>query len=320
MKTNKADSYEPFWTKSVVLRPISPFRLDLTVWTLRRRPDNLIDRWNGETYCRAVIIEGKSAEMAVTQVGEIEKPSLKVTITSRESLPNAKEVARALMEKMLGLNVDLSQFYHFAKGNPELEPLMELFRGVKPPRFPSVFEALVNGISCQQLTLALGIRLLNRLTSAYGQKMKLPAGELVSVFPRPFDLAPLKPENFRALGYSRQKGKALIELSNRVIDGKVNLEELESMNDQTTFEKLNELRGVGRWTSEYVMLRGLGRIHVFPADDVGGRRSLQGWLKMESSLNYDETNRVLSTWKPYGGLLYFHLLLDRLRKEGVIDG
>ncbi len=319
MQTSKIDSHESVFTKSLVLSPISPFRLDLTVWTLRRMSDNMMDRWDGKTYRRTIIIEEKPAEIAVTQIGKIEKPSLKVTITSRENLPKAKEVTKAFVEKTLGLNVDLSQFYYFAKCNPELKPLMELFRGAKPPRFPSVFEALVNGISCQQLTLRLGIRILNRLTSVYGLKIELPE-ERVSAFPRPVDLAALKPEDFRALGYSRQKGKALIELSNHITKGKLDLEELETMNDQTAFKKLDELRGVGRWTSEYVMLRGLGRIHVFPADDVGGRRSLQRWLKMENRLNYDETNRVLSAWKPYGGLLYFHLLLDRLRKEGVFNG
>lgn len=319
MVTLKANSHESIFTESLVLNPVPPFRLDLTVWTLRRRSDNMIDRWDGKTYRRTIIIEEKPAEIAVTQIGKIEKPSLNVTIASREKMPNAKEVARAWVEKMLGLNVDLSQFYYFARCNVELKPLMELFCGVKPPRFPSVFEALVNGISCQQLTLTVGIQLLNRLTSAYGLKIELPGG-LVSAFPRPVDLAALKPEDFRALGYSRQKGKALIELSSHIIEGRVDLEELDTMNDQTAFMRLDELRGVGRWTSEYVMLRGLGRIHVFPADDVGGRRSLQRWLKMENRLNYDEANRVLSAWKPYGGLLYFHLLLDRLQKEGVFNG
>ena len=318
MKTNKADSYESLWTRSLVLRPISPFRLDLTVWTLRRRPNNIIDRWNGKIYRRAIIIEEKPAEIAVTQMGKIETPLLNVAITSKAHLTIAEQPVTALLEKLLGTNVDLSQFYRFAERSPELEPLMERFQGFKPPRFPSIFEAVVNGIACQQLTVTLGICLLNRLALTYGVKLDLPGGE-VCAFPRPVDLAALKPEDFRALGYSRQKGKALIELSNHIIEGKVDLDALEGINDETVFERLNELRGVGRWTSEYVMLRGLGRIHVFPADDVGGRRSLRRWLKMEQRLNYDETKSVLSAWEPYGGLLYFHLLLDRLQREGVFD-
>ena len=318
MQTIKADSQESLWIKSLVLKPISPFRLDLTVWTLRRRPNNIIDRWDGKTYRRAIIIEEKPVEIAVTQMGKIGSPLLNVTLTSKEPLTATEQPVKALLSKLLGTTVDLAGFYRFAECSPELKPLMERFQGFKPPRFPSIFEAVVNGIACQQLTLTLGICLLNRLALTYGIKLDLPGGE-VCAFPRPVDLAALKFEDFRALGYSRQKGKALIELSNQIIESKVDLEALESMNDETAFETLNELRGVGRWTSEYVMLRGLGRIHVFPADDVGGRRSLQRWLKMEQRLDYDETKRVLSAWDPYGGLLYFHLLLDRLQREGAFE-
>jgi DNA-3-methyladenine glycosylase II len=292
--------------------------LDLTVWTLRRRSNNIIDRWDGKTYRRLIIIEEKPVEIAVRQMGKLENPLINVTITSSAPLTAAKKPVTILLEKKLGTNVDLSQFYHFAERSPEFEPLMERFKGFKPPRFPTVFEALVNGIACQQLTVTLGICLLNRIAIKYGAKLDLPEGT-VYAFPRPVDLEALTPEDFRALGYSRQKGKALIELSNHIIEGKVDLDALERMNNETAFETLNELRGVGRWTSEYVMLRGLGRIHIFPADDVGGRRGLRRWLKMKQRLNYDETKSALSAWEPYGGQLYFHLLLDRLQREGVLN-
>lgn len=169
MKNNKADSYESLCTRSLVLRPISPFRLDLTAWTLRRRPNNIIDRWNGKTYRRAIIIEEKPAEIAVTQMGKIETPLLNVTITSTAPLTTAKQQVTTLLEKLLGTTVDLSQFYRFAECSPELKPLMKRFQGFKPPRFPSIFETLVNGIACQQLTVTLGICLLNRLALTYGQ-------------------------------------------------------------------------------------------------------------------------------------------------------
>lgn len=220
-----------------------------------------MDRWNGKTYRRAIIIEEKPAEIAVTQMGKIENPMLKVTITSTAPLTAAKQPVTALLERLLGTSVDLAEFYRFAECSPELKPLMKRFQGFKPPRFSSIFEALVNGISCQQLTVTYGICLLNRLTLTYGVKFDLPEGT-VCAFPRPVDLAALTPENLR--GYSRQKGKALIELSNHIIEGKVDLDRIEGMNDETVFETLIELRGVGRWTSEYVMLRGLGEFMFFP--------------------------------------------------------
>ena len=64
-----------------VLRPIPPFRLDLTVWALRRRPRNLIDRWDGTTYRRVIVVGGRPTELAVRQAGSSAAPRLIVTAT-----------------------------------------------------------------------------------------------------------------------------------------------------------------------------------------------------------------------------------------------
>ena len=68
---------------------------------------------------------------------------------------------------MLGLDIDLSEFYRFADHDPGLQGLVRDFRGAKPPRYPSLFEALVNAIAGQQISLTVAIHLLNRLTQAY---------------------------------------------------------------------------------------------------------------------------------------------------------
>jgi DNA-3-methyladenine glycosylase II len=81
-------------------------------------------------------------------------------------------------------------------------------------------------------------------------------------------------------------------------------------------EQLQALRGVGRWTAEYALLRGLGRLHVFPGDDVGGRHNLRRWLNLSDPLDYDGVRRTLARWQPYSGLVYFHLMLDRLADAG----
>ena len=59
----------------MVLRPVPPFRLDFTVWALRRRQRNLIDRWDGSRYQRAIVIEGRAIELTVHQRGLATSPS-----------------------------------------------------------------------------------------------------------------------------------------------------------------------------------------------------------------------------------------------------
>jgi DNA-3-methyladenine glycosylase II len=78
------------------------------------------------------------------------------------------------------------------------------------------------------------------------------------------------------------------------------------------------LYGVGRWTAEYVMLRGLGRLHIFPGDDVGARNKLERFLDIESKLDYEGVARVLARWRPYAGVIYLHLLLDSLSEAGLV--
>ena len=91
------------------------------------------------------------------------------------------------------------------------------------------------------------------------------------------------------------------------------------MDDEAALESLTQLRGVGRWTAEYALLRGLGRVHIFPGDDVGVRNKLQSWLKVSKPLDYEGVHRLLNQWKPFAGLIYFLLLLNGLDEKGLIQ-
>lgn len=290
------------------VRPIAPFRLDLTVWALRRRSRNAVDAWNGTTYCRVLAIRDKPMLVAVTQRGK----ALDVTVTGKCLPPEAKQRVASTLERLLGIREDLSEFYEFSSRHTRLHKLAARFRGLKPPRFATVFEALVNGITCQQLSLTVGIIFLNRLAERCG----LPFKPGSYAFPRPDDLAVLDPADLRPLGYSGSKARALIEVAQSVAAGQLDLEELAEFDDRQCVDRLTALRGVGRWTAEYVLLRGLGRINVFPGDDVGARNSLERWLHLRNKLDYERVQKVLSKWKSYGGLIFLHLLLKSLDEAG----
>jgi DNA-3-methyladenine glycosylase II len=143
-------------------------------------------------------------------------------------------------------------------------------------------------------------------------------GNSVYAFPRPQDVAYRDPESLRRLGFSRQKLRAIIEAARAIVEENLDLEMLVESSDEAALAQLQELRGVGRWTAEYVLLRGLGRWHIFPGDDVGARNNLSRWLGLTDIVDYESVSRTLSQWKPYGGLIYFHLLLDRLADKGHV--
>jgi DNA-3-methyladenine glycosylase II len=286
------------------------------VWALRRRSINQIDQWDGTTWRRTLFAGGAPVALAVTQVGSIDAPRLHVDLTAAGSTASQGLICRVL-DRVFGLNIDLTPFYEIATRDPHLTDLAARFRGMRPPRFPTIFEALVNGIACQQLSLEAGLMLLNRLAASHGQgPPSLP--EAGKAFPRPHDLACTTLQSLRALGFSRGKGLAIIEAASAVERQDIDLDALANLDDATLGSKLDELRGVGRWTAEYVLLRGYGRLDVFPGDDIGARNGLQGWLGLKRPLDYERTKKILRRWQPYSGLVYLHLLLRYLDEKGMI--
>jgi DNA-3-methyladenine glycosylase II len=298
------------------LRALPPFRLDLTVWALRRRAENRIDAWDGRHYRRLLVIDGRPRALTVAQASGLDSPNLEVRVDGPNLSEHEIPTLSLILTRVLGLNLDLADFYRLATADPVLGRLADRFRGLKPPRFPTVFEAVVNAVACQQISLDFGIRLLNRLAEAFGPTLEV-AGQVLWGFPAPEDLAGRQVDELRVLGFSRQKARAVCELAGAVTGG-LDLEGLADAGNETAAARLRQLRGVGRWTAEYVLLRGLGRLEVFPGDDVGAGNNLRRWLGLSESLDYARTKALVSRWHPYAGLVYFHLLLARLEERGLV--
>jgi DNA-3-methyladenine glycosylase II len=300
------------------LKPRAPFRLDLTVWALRRRPNNAIDLWDGRFYRRIFAPHGVPVQISVRQTRPPDKPQLEVTAISERRQPfSLKNELTAMLERTLGLQIDLSGFYEMASDDPKIGALVRRFTGFRPPRFPTVFEALVNAIACQQLTVLVGIMLLNRLARTRGMAFgEVPAAAFA--FPAPEDLGRARPETLGTLGFSRQKATALIGLGRECAGDASHFDALAKLDDREAVTRLLELQGIGRWSAEYAMLRGLGRLNVFPADDVAGQKNLHRWLNLRKRPTYERARRVLSRFHPYEGLLYFHFLLAKLDARGFL--
>jgi DNA-3-methyladenine glycosylase II len=303
---------------SLLIEPRVPFRLDLTAWALRRRSENAVDRWDGDAYRRVLLFGEIPVPVSMTQSGSIDAPQLVVKLGRGDIDQQTEGLAGSALDRTLGISVDLSAFAAMAAGDSLLAPLAARMRGLKPPRFPTVFEALVNAVACQQLSLAVGIHLLNRLTAKHGRLgSEEPGGP--RAFPDPEQLAGVQPDELRDHGFSFTKARTIIEIAQVIVNGDLDLETLEQLDDAAAVERLTRLRGIGRWSAEYVLLRGLGRLHVFPGDDVGAHNKLRRLFEIDTPLSYDTVRELVARWHPYPGLVYFHLLLDALAAAGVVD-
>lgn len=298
----------------------APFRLDLTAWALRRRPHNAVDRFDGTWYRRLAVLRGRPFDVAVRQetaTGPAARLAVELSRPGGRSSDRDEADVRILLRRILGLDLDLDGFYRLAARDSRLTTLAARFVGMRPPRFPSVFEALVNAMACQQLSLTVGIHLLNRLAVRYGDRTS-PAPDAPRAFPTPERLAGADPDALRAIGFSRAKARAIVTLGMRVAAGELDLEALCDADDATARAVLLRIGGVGRWSTEYTLLRGLGRLEVLPGDDIGARNNLRRRYGLDGQAGYDELSALARSWSPYGGLVYFHLLLDALSDAGHV--
>ncbi|MEO8401238.1 MAG: DNA-3-methyladenine glycosylase 2 family protein [Gammaproteobacteria bacterium] len=301
-------------TTSFLLYPALPFRLDYTVWALRRRSKNIIDQWDGKRYTRLFFIENQLIKVSVEQKNKEEI----LVSTNKKINQKTKIKLTRLLEIMFGLNRKLQGFYRIAKQDTHLAPLMAQFKGLKPPRFPTIFEALVNAISCQQLSLDAGLQIQNRFAQHVGKKMSDTEGTFYA-FPIPQDVAECSVTELKKLGFSTNKCKTLIDLASRIVADETLFDNLENISNDDIVKFLCQFNGIGRWSAEYVLLRGLGKIEMFPGDDVGASKNLQLLLHYKNKLDYQQISVITKKWYPYAGFIYFHLLLQKLNNKGLLN-
>jgi DNA-3-methyladenine glycosylase II len=301
------------------LRPRPPFRLDLTVWALRRRAHNSVDRLDAGLWRRVLLIGRSPVTIAVRQTRRGARPEIEVRIFAARPGAVKAQVA-AVVTRMLGLERDLSDFYRLARGDARLRELAERLLGMKPVRYATLFEAFANAVACQLVSLSAGMHVLNRLTEAFGVPgVADGAAARIRSFPTAAAIARSNPAALRALGLSRQKGDYLIGLARLAIDrNDPDFASIERLGDKDAIARLSAIHGVGRWTAEYVMLRGFGRTNIFPGDDVGGRNHLFQWLGARGEPTYAGVARMLERWRPYGGLIYLHLIVNAVAGGGEL--
>jgi DNA-3-methyladenine glycosylase II len=234
-------------------------------------------------------------------------------LTDRQKRPRARH-AHAL----LGPEIDLRRFYRLAEGDPLLHTLATRFRGLKPPRFPSLFECLVNAIACQQLTS----RSASACSTGSPRRKGTAPGDRdgsLHAFPASTRLAGLAPKTPTPLGFSGAQARSIVELAGGIRAETFDPSAIEILDDREALRALMQLRGVGRWSAEYALLRGLGRLHVFPGDDVGARNNLARLLDRPGPLDYTGVQAAVHDWRPFAGLVYFHLLLANLVEQGALN-
>lgn len=281
-----------------------PYRLDLTVEALRRLAANVVDVFDGEVYRRALQDERGTTLLAVRQPAP---DTLAIEVSGRKG-----ERWMPTVRRMLGTDVDLASWRRRAARIGWLRPLAREFNGVRPPRYPSLWEALAHSIVFQQISLHAAASIMRRLVERLSEPVEHCHAHYYP-FPRTQALLSARESDLRACGLSANKVAHLRSAANAVSDGRLAEEELALLPTPSAALRLREVRGIGPWSAAVVLLRGLGRLDAFPLKDSGVARS----IRLLSGDPHIDADAVLDALGPVRGMLYFHLLLGRLRNHRV---
>jgi len=182
--------------------------------------------------------------------------------------------ARDAARRLFSLDHPLERFYRLVRKEPTLRGTDRRFRGLRIPRDAHVFESLVHSVLGQQVSVRAATAMKVRLIAATGAVLEADGVEVPRV-PTPRELIALGPAGLRATGVSGAKSRSLLALAsaaeNRTM---ISDAELAPLPTEAALERLDALPGVGRWTAENALLRGVGRTDVFVAGDLGVRVAL----------------------------------------------
>jgi 3-methyladenine DNA glycosylase/8-oxoguanine DNA glycosylase len=174
----------------------------------------------------------------------------------------------------------------------------------------SIFEALLESIIYQQLNGKVAATITARVKALFPENTKRIRTRrgLVDGFPTPEQILAASEERLRSAGLSRAKMLAIRDLAAKALDGTVPTVTLaHRMSDEELIERLDTVRGIGRWTVEMLLIFRLGRPDVLPVDDYGVRK---GFAKMRKLVKLPKPNELMAygeRWRPYRSVASWYM-------------
>jgi len=269
----------------------------------RRSGDDLLDRWDGRVWLRAVAAGDRMVAVAARPVGTVDDP---VLLVEAEAGADAGAAGRALAAAFPTAPEALAEL---AAADPVVARIAARFPGIGPVLQPDLLTAVVRAISAQQITLRFAAVLRGRLARCYGHRHQVPLPPGVWTTPStpadrrlpspsgapasrgggdPWPAGPAEGEvwsldagrlagaevaELRELQFSASKAVAVVAFAEAVAAGRMDLAELAALEDEAVVERLVAFPGIGRWTAEWLLARTMGRPRVV-AGDLGVRKAV----------------------------------------------
>ncbi len=290
-----------------LLKSAPPFDFDLTVGhnvSFQSRQGE--DRQDSGVYRQLIELDDRLLLASARSTGVVESPELEVEVSGEATNEGDAEAAAEKVAWILGTDIKLQGYYAIAREDPVISFMVQELYGLHPTRAGSVFEALVLAIMSQQIAANVA-RLIHALTiETYGRQLSVD-GHVYHAFPTPEAILSAGVEGLKAVKLSTRKAEYILDIASKVASGSLRLEGIGALSDEGVQEQVMGLRGVGRWTSQWLLIRALGRPDAFPSGDLALRRIISNLYFGGQAISDPEAEEFSRRWSPHRSLatIYF---------------
>lgn len=301
------------YTENVTVPALPPFRFSLSS-EIFADGDRQIRNYEQERFWQVLRVNGKLVLATVKDAGSIDKPKVHVEFKANKPITvEDKKQAKEAVNSLFNMDLDLKPFYETVKTDETMAEITRRLWGLKSPTTPTVFEALVDSIVEQQISLKVANSLEARIIKKYGDTLDLD-GDVYYVYPTPQSLAIVSIEELRGCGLSFRKAEYIKGAATLIAEGKLDLEGFRSYeSSEQIIKELDEIRGIGVWTAELTMLRGMKRLEALPADDLGLRRVISRYYRNGNPIKSPEARKIAEKWGKWKGLAAYYLVVADMK-------
>jgi DNA-3-methyladenine glycosylase II len=209
-----------------------------------------------------------------------------------------------------GLDDDAEDLDASMASDRDMAPLLERFGALRIVRAPDLYEALIVAVIGQQVSVQAAQSIRRRLMGNLGTRVtvdNVPGQEDHYLYPTARQLIEAGESGLREQGLSRQKSTYLMEIAHREAAGELDRQAFATLSDEDALLRLCEIKGVGRWTAEIALMRGLGRNDVFAAGDLGLQVAVLELRGMRKRPSEKALRKIAERWKGWRSYAAFYL-------------
>jgi DNA-3-methyladenine glycosylase II len=172
---------------------------------------------------------------------------------------------------------------------------------------PDIFNALVDAIISQQISVKAADAIMARVRAA------LPEGKVTPEALLPFDF-----DRLRTLGLSTPKARYIHNLVELICSGQLELEMLSELDDEEIIRRLTAVKGIGRWTAEMCLIFTFGRADVLPVDDLGFLEGVRVAYQLPARPSKQEARERGELWRPFRTFATWYMWGLRRLEMGIV--